>query len=208
VEEGAESLIPQVSCTEDFEAYAENLPAVSADGKRVAVLREFAWYDESGYKTLLVYRTRDSRVIRQILLEEIIREKRVLSNAETEESVAAANALLKRGGFVPMIPLLSPYEDGPAEGGAGAGFTATVDSPRGMLTVRGADIAEIQLPGFLSHGACCSPDYENPVDCLRPALVTGIWADAIRGALVVKTENFHGPDGCETEPMFIVKHVQ
>ena len=190
----------------------EGLPAVSADGRLVALVRCWSDLSDASEVTFQLVRARDGHVARTILL----------SGAATgggnptpeglvRRAVRRANRVLQHGGFRSMAQVVDDDGNGERiERGAAAGLRLVYDPSAGRITVAdasdGRPRAAVAVDNFPSHPYCCGYDEDEwqTVTCGLTLVLLGAWADAAAAVVVVEEAAWDGPDGCEEGPSFRV----
>lgn len=178
------------------------LPAVSEDGRRVAIVRTTSAGLEgmgAGATELVVLRVRDGREVRVIRVFSHDEDGESTLSAEESRQVAwQANALLARGRFHAMTPLRSLFPDArPMVDASAAGVRLTHRGATVRLT--GAVEAEHRPAGVAASPYCCGmeDDSEGAPGCELSPDVTAAWADGATRVVLVSHDVSSMTSGCE-----------
>lgn len=188
------------------------VPAVSGDGRLVAVVRCWSDLSDAQETTFELIRRSDGRVVRAIpIFRASTGGDDPTPDGIVARSVRQANRVLLRGGFRSLVPMVD--DDGNAvrlTQGAAAGLLLSYDPGAGQVViadassgrVRGAEALE-QVP---AHPYCCGFDMDDwdTATCGMTPVVQGAWADADANVVVVESAAYDGPDGCEEGPEWVV----
>lgn len=181
------------------------LPAVSPDGKTVALMHCRSEYDDSYRFELRIIDAAKGKVRRTLVVDEAgASGDHPVPAAERRRAAVTGNRILRRGRFSPMVQLIDPIARHTVRAIHGVGVDVSFDESKGIYRVSGAIGARGRLRGFSAAGWCCDPDGSAQATCTLPPVLSKVWVDEKRKVVVFESANGNGPDGCEKGPEYTV----
>lgn len=187
---------------------ARGLPAVSGDGRRLALVHHGGTELEglgANYEDLRVYRVRDGRLLRTIrVFSEDVYGESTLSPDELGRAYRLANALLSRGDFHPLTRMETLHRgENPILDASGAGVRLTHSD--GTFHVTGDVQVEHTPTGPSASAYCCGMDsgFEDTgtddAACELQPRIRMAWADGRARVVLVAHSAWSSTSGCEGE---------
>ncbi len=197
------------------------LPAISEDGRRVAVVESQTDYDNTGWTRMRVIRINDNSVLREFELSSYDEQ----GGKEDKVAEEKAMQLLKRGRFVSMSPpLIDPLgtmlSDSPGvshgwhhdsmTSAFGRGYRVSYDWEKGRVVVDSEKGQwSIVVPSLLLSPDCCAfvDEERHTKKCMFVPLLQRVWLDSEKDVVLLKLASSAGRDGCEIAPYYYVARV-